>query len=73
MGCHLWGRTESDTTEAAAACEEELKSLLIKARKESERAVLKLNIKKNLRSWHLAHNFMANRRGSSDRFPLLEL
>ena len=46
MGCHLWGRTESDTTEAAAACGEELKSLLMKVQKQSEKAGLKLNIQK---------------------------
>ena len=37
---------------------------------------LRLNIKKKLRSWHLIHHFMANRRGtsgSSDRFYFLGL
>ena len=32
---------------------EELKSLLMKMKEESEKAVLKFNIKKKLRSWHL--------------------
>ena len=65
-----------------AGSEEELKSLLMMVEEESERAGLKLNMKKKLRSWNMApllhgiwpHYFMANRRdGSSDRFPLLGL
>ena len=44
--------------------EEELKSLLMKVKKESERAGLKSHIQKN-RSWHLVHQFMANRWGKS--------
>ena len=36
-----------------AESEEELKSLLMRVKEESERAGLRLNIKK-LRSWHLA-------------------
>ena len=35
-----------------AESEEELKSLLMKVKEESERAGLRLNIKKKLRSWH---------------------
>ena len=35
-----------------AESEEELKSLLMRVKEESERASLKLNIKKKLRSWH---------------------
>jgi len=34
--------------------QEELKSLLMKVKEESEKAGLKLNIKKKLRSWHPA-------------------
>ena len=34
--------------------EEELNSLLMRAKEETERAGLKLNLKKKLRSWHLA-------------------
>ena len=41
--------------------EEELKSLLIKVREESEEVGLKLNIQKT-RSWH---HFMANRWGNN--------
>ena len=45
--------------------EEELKSLLMKVEKESERAGLKSHIQKKLRSWHPIHQFMANRWGKS--------
>ena len=58
--------------------EEELKSLLMRVKEESEKAGLKLNIKKKkkLRSWIRPLYFMANRRGkggSSDRVPFLGL
>ena len=36
-----------------AESEEELKSLLMKVKEESEKAGLELNIKKKRRSWHL--------------------
>ena len=42
----------ADDTTLMAEREEELKSLLMKVKEESEKAVLKLNIQK-LRSWHL--------------------
>ena len=45
-------RSADDTT-IIAESEEELKSLLIKVKEESEKVGLKLNIQKNLRSWHL--------------------
>ena len=35
-----------------AESEEELKSLLMRVKEESEKAGLKFNIKKKLRSWH---------------------
>ena len=41
----------ADHTNLMAESEEELKSLLIRVKEESEKAGLKLNIKK-LRSWH---------------------
>ena len=44
-------RYEDDTT-LVAESEEELKSLLMKVKQESEKAGLKLNMQK-LRSWHL--------------------
>ena len=56
-----------------AESEEELKSLLMRVKEESERASLKLNIKKNKDHGIQPHYFMANRRGkggSSDRFLL---
>ena len=43
----------ADNTTLMAESEEELKSLLIKVKKESEKAGLKLNIQEKLRSWHL--------------------
>ena len=43
----------ADDATLMAESKEELKSLLMRAKEESERASLKLNIK-NLRSWHLA-------------------
>ena len=46
LGCRLWGRTESDTTKVTQQ-QEELKSLLVKVKEESEKAGLKLNIQKN--------------------------
>ena len=56
-----------------AESEEKLKSLLMRVKEESEKAGLKLNIKK-LRSWHPVPSFMANRKsGSSDGFYFLGL
>ena len=46
-----------------AESEEELKSLLMKVKENSEKAGLKLNIKK-LRSCNQSHHFMANRWGN---------
>ena len=65
-----------DDTTLMAETEQELKSLLMRVKEESERTGLKLNIKKKLRSCIWPHYFMANRRGkggSSDRFPLIGL
>ena len=55
-------------------CEKELKSLLMRVKEGSEKADLKLNIKKD--HGIQSHHFMANRRGksgSSDRFSILGL
>ena len=41
-----------DDTILMAESEEELKSLLMKVKEESEKAGLKLNIQKKIRSWH---------------------
>ena len=44
----------ADDTTLMAESEEELKGLLMRLKEESARIGLKLNIKKKLRSWHLA-------------------
>ena len=46
----------ADDTTLMAETEEELESLLMKVKEESEKAGLKLNIQ-NLRSWHLVLSF----------------
>ena len=59
----------ADDTTLMAESEEELKSLLMKVKDESEKVGLNLNIQKR-RSGHLGHHFMANRwenSGNSDR------
>ena len=59
-----------------AESKEELKSLLIKVKEESEKAGLKLNIQKNEHHGIQSHHFMANRWGNnknSDRFYFLGL
>ena len=61
----------ADDTTLMAESEEELKSLLMKVKEESEKVGLKLNIQKTkiMISW--SHHFMANRwrnSGNSDRF-----
>ena len=42
----------ADDTTLRAESEEELRSLLMSVKEESEKACLKFNIKKNLKSWH---------------------
>ena len=67
----------ADDTTLMAESEEELKSFLMKVKEESERAGLKLNIKKKttnimasslITSWQIE----GEKCGSSDRFPLPE-
>ena len=53
----------ADDTTLMAESEEELKSLLMKMKEDSEEVGLKLNIQK-LRSWHPVPHFMANRWGN---------
>ena len=65
----------ADDTTLMAESEEELKSLLMKVKEESEKVGLKLNIQK---TWHgiWSHHFMGNRwgnRGNSVRLYSLEL
>ena len=50
--CHINNLRYADDTTLMAESEEELKSLLMKVKEESEKVGLKLNIQK-LRSWHL--------------------
>ena len=50
----------ADDTTVMAESEEELRSLLMKVKEESEKVGLKLNIQK-LRSGIRSHHFMANR------------
>ena len=52
-GRNINNLTYVETTPMAES-EEELKSLLMRVKEESERVGLGLNIKKKLRSWHLA-------------------
>ena len=51
----------ADDTTLMAESEEELKSLLMKVKEESEKVGLKLNIKKNEGHGTWSHHFMANR------------
>jgi len=65
----------TDDTTLMVKSKEELKILLRSVKEESEKAGLKLNIKK-LRSWPPVHHFMANRKGksgSSEKFYFLGL
>ena len=52
-----------DDTALMAESEEELKSLLMKVKEESEKVGLKLNIQKTKIIW--SHHFMGNRWGNS--------
>ena len=64
----------ADDTTFMAESEEELKSLLMKLKEDSERAGLKLNTRKNLRSWHpVPLQIEGGKGGSSDRFYFLGL
>ena len=66
----------ADGTTLIAESKEEQNNLLMRVKEKSEKASLRLNIKKKLISWHLAPLLHANRRGkggSHDRFPLIGL
>ena len=54
----------ADDTTLMAESEEELKSLLIKVKEESEKVVLKLNIQK-MKIMPLVPSLLANRQGNS--------
>ena len=55
----------ADNTTLMAESEEELKSLSMKAKEESEKAGLKLNIQKNENHDIQSHHFLANRWGNN--------
>ena len=55
----------TDDTTLMAESEEELKSLLMKVKEESEKADLKLNIQKQ-RSWHVVSSLHGNRWGNNE-------
>ena len=55
----------ADDTTLMAESEEELKSLLMKVKEESEKASLKLNIQKMKIMASGSHHFMANKWGNS--------
>ena len=57
----------ADDTTLMAESEEELKSLLLKVKEETEKVGLKLNIPKNEDHGIWSHHFMANRWGNSVR------
>ena len=64
--------SDMQKTHFMAESEEELKSLLMKVKEESEKVALKLNIRK-LRSWHLVPSLHGNRGGNSGRLYLFGL
>ena len=69
-GIKIAGRYSSslryaDDTILMAASEEELKSLLMKVKEESEKAGLKFSIQKTLDHGIWSHHFMANRWGNN--------
>ena len=66
----------ADDTTPMAESEEELKSLLMKVKEESEEVGLKLNIQKTKTICIWSHHFMANRwgnNGNSERLYFLGL
>ena len=75
-GRNISDLTYADDTSLTAESEEELKSLLIKVKEESEKAGLKLNIQKNENRGIRFHHSMANRwrnNRNSDRLHILGL
>ena len=61
----------TDDTTLMAESKEELKSLLMKVREESEKAGLKLNTQKNEDHGILSHHFMADRWGNNGNIDKL--
>ena len=62
-GRHINNLRYADDTTLMAESEEELKSLLMRVKEESEKVGIKLNIQKTNGIWF--HHFMANRWGNS--------
>ena len=60
---HINNLRYADDTTRMAESEEELQSLLMKVKKESEKAGLKLNILKKLISWHLVPSIYGKQNG----------
>ena len=56
----------ADGTTLVAESEEELKSLLMKVKEESEKVGLNSTFRKQI-SWHLSHHFVGNRWGNSGK------
>ena len=70
----------ADDTTLMAENEEELKSLLMKAKEESEKAGLKLNVQKTkimasipMTSWQISHFFIGENNANSERLYFLGL
>ena len=53
----------TDNTTLIEETEEELKSLLVRVKEESEKSDLKLNTKNKLRSWHLVPSLYGKQKG----------
>ena len=64
-GTNISSLKYADDTTLMAESEEELKSLFMRVKKESEKAGLKLNIQKNRNHGIWSHHFMANRWGNN--------
>ena len=58
--------SDIDDTTLIAESEEELKSILMKVKEESEKAGLKLNLQKKEDHGIWSHHFMANRWGNNE-------
>ena len=63
----------ADDTTLMAESEEELKSLLMRVKEESEKVGLMLNIQETKNHSIQSHHFMANRWGNSDRLSFFGL
>ena len=64
-GRNIYNLRYADDTTLMAESEEELRSLLMKVKVESEKVGLKLNIQKMKIMAYQSHHFMANRWGNS--------